>query len=252
MSEVLFSIDHSLGHILINRPAQRNALNAAVLKGMRDAVDRAATNNAVRVVTISGAGEKVFCAGADLKEAVTEDPGRPGFDAGEYRHLLADILHCPKPTVALARGHVMAGGMGLLLACDLALACEDIHFSTPEINVGMFPMMVLALLVRHVGRKRAREMLFLGERIPADLALEYGIVNRVFPRDQFGLLSAEYLQRLADKSSHILKLGKEALERVEDAALPGELEYLEGALSRVMASEESREGIRAFVEKRKP
>jgi enoyl-CoA hydratase/carnithine racemase len=142
--------------------------------------------------------------------------------------------------------------MGILLACDLALACEDVHFSTPEINVGMFPMMVLALLIRHAGRKRATEMLFLGEQIRADLALEYGIVNQVFPRDRFGSCSSEYLRKLAEKSSSILKLGKEAIAQVRDATLPGELEYLESALARVMSSEDSREGIRAFLEKRKP
>ncbi len=252
MSEVLFTIEDGIGLITINRPGQRNALNRAVLEGMRAAVQSARQNGAVRVVALTGAGDRAFCAGADLKAAGSSESGEEGFGRSDYRHLLTDLLECPKPTVALARGHVMAGGLGLLLACDLALACDDIHFSTPEIQVGMFPMMVLALLFRHVGRKRAIEMLFLGERIPAAAAREYGIVNNVFPRPQFDASSSEYLQKLAGKSSKILELGKEAISRTQDAPLVEELEYLESVLERVMSSEDSREGIRAFLEKRKP
>lgn len=252
MSEVLFTIQDGIGLITINRPGQRNALNPAVLDGMRAAVQSAGQNRAVRILALTGAGERVFCAGADLKSAGASEPGGEGFGRGDYRRLLTDLLKCPKPTVALARGHAMAGGLGLLLACDLALACDDIHFSTPEIEVGMFPMMVLALLFRHVGRKRAVEMLFLGERIQAPVALECGIVNAIFPRPQFDASSAEYLHKLAGKSSEILKLGKEAIYRTQGNALIQELEYLESALERVMSSEDSREGIRAFLEKRRP
>ncbi len=252
MSEVLFTIQDGIGLITINRPGQRNALNPAVLDGMRSAVQSAGQDCTVRLLALTGAGDRIFCAGADLKAAGGGEPGGEGFGRSDYRRLLTDLLKCPKPTVALARGHVMAGGLGLLLACDLALACDDIHFSTPEIEVGMFPMMVLALLFRHVGRKRAVEMLFLGERIPAPVARDCGIVNGIFPRHQFDASSSEYLRKLAGKSPDILKLGKEAISRTQDNALIEELEYLDSFLERVMSSEDSREGIRAFLEKRRP
>jgi enoyl-CoA hydratase/carnithine racemase len=154
--------------------------------------------------------------------------------------------------VALARGHVMAGGLGLFIACDLGLACDDVHFSTPEIHVGMFPMMVLALLYRAVGRKKATELIFLGERIPAVTARDYGIVNQVYPRKTFDGAAEEFVLRLADKSGHILRLGKEASAAVEGLPFPAALEYLESALERLMATEDSKEGIRAFIEKREP
>ena len=136
MSEVLYSVEHGVASITINRPEQRNALNPAVLRGIREGLRNAVETRAARVVTITGSGDKVFCAGADLKAALSNTEGQ-GFGRGDFRQLLLEIYRCPKPTVALARGHVMAGGMGIFLACDLGLACDDIHFSTPEIHVGL-------------------------------------------------------------------------------------------------------------------
>jgi enoyl-CoA hydratase len=251
MSEVLYSVEHGVGRITINRPEQRNAVNSSVLQGMREALRDAGETRAVRVITITGSGDKVFCAGADLKAALSNDEGQ-GFGRGDFRQLLLEIYRCPKPTVALARGHVMAGGMGIFLACDLALACDDIHFSTPEIHVGMFPMMVLALLYRHVGRKKATEMLFLGERVPASEAMQLGIVNHLFPRNEFEGGAAAFVAKISEKSGAILRLGKEAIATAEDRSLGEALEYLESALGRVLITEDSKEGIRAFFEKRKP
>jgi len=250
--EVRSHLESGILTLTIHRPDRRNALNQAVLAGLMQALREAAADREVRVVTLTGAGDKVFCAGADLKSSLPESPGGGAFRRGDYRELLLEILHCPKPTVALARGHVMAGGLGLLLACDLALACDDIHFSTPEIRVGMFPMMVLALLYRHVGRKKAAEMLFLGERIAASDALAIGLVNHVYPRAQFDGEAGRLVRALAEKSGGILRLGKEAIRQVVDRTLEEDLAYLEDALGRVMASEDSKEGVRAFAEKRKP
>ena len=252
--EVLYALDEGVARITINRPAARNALNEAVLTGLRESLARAAADPAARVVSLTGAGTRVFCAGADLKaaRASAASGSAPDFGRGAFRQLLVDLAEHPKPTVALARGHVLAGGLGILLACDLALACDDIHLSTPEINVGMFPMMVLALLVRHVGRKRAAELVLLGENISAAEAERLGLVNRVYERAAFDAAADEVVSSLAAKSSHILRLGKEAMQRVEGLRLREALEHLESALAGVMSSEDSREGIRAFVEKRRP
>ncbi len=252
MSEVLYVVEGGVGRITINRPDQRNALNPAALGQLREVIQSAKTDPMVRVITITGAGDKIFCAGADLKASLTEEPGVDAFGRSDFRKLLYEITTFSKPTLALVRGHVFGGGMGLVLACDLSFACDDVHFATPEINVGMFPMMVMAFLCRRIGRKRAAEMMFLGESVPASRAAEDGIVNHVFPREQFEAESTEIIRKLLDKSSRILELGKEAITRILDRTLPEDLEYLESALARVMASADSREGIRAFVEKRKP
>ena len=250
MTEVLCEVRDGVARITINRPEQRNALNSTVLLGLRQAIEDAGQNIEARVVTLTGAGEKVFCAGADLKSAGASES--KDFGRSDYRRLLLTIQESPKPTIALARGHVMAGGLGLFLACDLTLACDDIHFSTPEIHVGMFPMMVLALLYRHVGRKKATEMMLLGEQMPASSALQYGMVNQVFPRSQFDAGAEEFLRKITAKSPAIVRLGKEAIRKAENLALPEALEFLESSLLRLMETEDSREGIRAFIEKRKP
>jgi enoyl-CoA hydratase len=250
--EVRSSLVSGILSLTINRPDRRNALDQAVLTGLREAVRGAAGDRTVRVVTLTGAGDKVFCAGADLKSALAGETDKEAFHRSDYRTLLLEVLQCPKPTVALAKGHVMAGGLGLLLACDLALACDDVHFSTPEIHVGMFPMMVLALLYRHVGRKNACEMLLSGERIQAHEAREFGLVNHAYPRAQFDGEAGRLVQLLAEKSGSILRLGKEAIRHTVDRTLLEDLAYLETALGAVMACADSKEGMRAFVEKRKP
>lgn len=224
--QVSSALDSGVLTLTIHRPDRRNALNQAVIAGLAEAFRQAGGNRAVRVVTLTGAGEKVFCAGADLKSSLSGDKGGEGFNRSGYRELLLEILHCPKPTVALARGHVLAGGIGILLACDLALACDDIHFSTPEIQVGMFPMMVLALLYRHLGRKKATEMLFFGERLPAEAARNLGIVNHIYPRAQFDAKAEEFVRKLAEKSSRILGLGKKAVGHIADRRMLEDLEVL--------------------------
>ncbi len=244
--------ESGVAQLTIDRPEQRNALDSAVIEALKQGLRASVEDAAVRVISLTGSGDKVFCAGADLKASLGAEPVDGGFGRAEYRELLLELRRCPKPTVALARGHVIAGGVGLLLACDLALGCADIHISTPEINVGMFPMMVLALLYRHVGRRKATEMLFLGDRMSAAEAEECGILNAVYPRDEFDAASTAYLAKLARKSAAVLRLGKGAILHIEDRLLADELEYLERELERVMATEDSKEGLRAFVEKRAP
>ena len=253
MSEVLYTVHSGAARITIHRPEQRNALNPAVLAGLRARLAEAATDRNVRVITITGSGDRVFCAGAVLRASQGAEAGdAQDFGRSDFRNLLVEIDGSPKPTVALARGHVMAGGLGILLACDLALACDDIHFSTPEVHVGMFPMMVLALLFRNVGRKKATELMFLGERISATQTLECGMVNHVYARAEFDAAAEAMVAKLAAKSGRILRLGKEAMRATEDLPLPEALEQLEAALARLMETNDSREGIRAFLEKRPP
>jgi enoyl-CoA hydratase/carnithine racemase len=253
MSEVRYEVASHVASLTIDRPLRRNALDAAVLVELRRLVAQAVADPDVRVITLTGAGDQVFCAGADLKASSSGEEGLGGrFGRGEFRALLLELVNCPKPTVALARGHVMAGGLGLLLACDLALAADDIHVSTPEVQVGMFPMMVLALLFRNVGRKKAAELILLGERISAAEARELGIVNRVFARGAFEESAHDFVTKLASRSGEILRRGKAAMREVEGLPLDQQLERLEKALELLMATADSQEGIRAFLEKRPP
>lgn len=252
MNEVLFSIDAGVGRITINRPVKSNAMSPEVLKELRRIVHVSGEDSRIKVLTITGAGEKVFCAGLDLKASLSAESGGTAPIRSDFRQLLLEIVQCPKPTVALVRGDAMGGGMGIILACDIVLACSDVHLSTPEINVGMFPMMVMGLLYRNVGRKKATEMMLLGERIPAPEAQGFGIINHTYGRGQFESASAEFVRKLASKSSTILRMGKEVITGILDENLIVEEKILENALAEVMDTEDSREGIRAFVEKRPP
>jgi enoyl-CoA hydratase/carnithine racemase len=243
--EILSDLRSGVLYLTINRPEARNALSPGVVGGLRAHLKEAQEDPKVRVIALTGAGDKVFCAGGDLKSSAS---GRHG----EYRQLLLDLRGSRKPTVALARGHVLAGGVGLLLACDLALVCDDVYLSTPEIGVGMFPMMVLGLLSRHLGPKRCAELAFLGEKIPAQRALEWGLVNRLVPRAEFDEAAAKLTAQLAGKSARILELGKAAIGRIERMSLEEALEDLEKSLGVVMESEDCMEGLSAFIEKRQP
>ena len=244
MSDLLVEISGGVARLTLNRPEQRNALTTELISLLRQALREASADCGVRVITLTGAGDQAFCAGADLKSTGTGVSG--------YRELLLDLWNCETPTVALARGSVLAGGLGIFLACDLALACDNIHFSTPEINVGMFPMMVTALLRQSVGSRHLAELAFLGDRISAAEAFRLGLANRVCPRGDFDREAEDFVGKIAAKSGAILKLGKAAMRRTRDLAVDEALPLLEAALAQVMASPDSQEGRRAFVEKRKP
>ena len=157
-----------------------------------------------------------------------------------------------KPTVCAARGHVLAGALGIALACDLIVAGEGASFGTPEINVGAFPFMIMALIYRNVPRKKANEMLLLGERMDASEALAAGIVNRVVPDDELDETVADWAGRLAAKSPVIMRLGKEAMRRQLDMPLDDALDYLRAQLTLAMSTEDIVEGVTAFFEKRDP
>ncbi|HYO66804.1 MAG TPA: enoyl-CoA hydratase-related protein, partial [Archangium sp.] len=208
---------------------------------------------AARVVVFTGAGEKVFCAGGDLGQL----GGEGGFLATHdgrraYARLLLRLQDLRKPTVARINGHALAGGLGLVLACDLAVAAEHAELGTPEIDVGLFPMMVMALLQRHVGRKRALEMVLTGERMPAREALALGLLNRVVPAAELDATVAGLAGKLAGKSQAILALGRRAFFTAEDMPLPAALEYLSSQLSLNVLAEDAAEGVTAFIEKRPP
>lgn len=251
--EVRYEVQGSQAHLTIDRPLARNALSPGVVQGLLDGLERADADAAVRVVVLTGAGEKVFCAGGDLGQMA----GDAGFLATHdgrraYGRLLSRFQDVRKPTVARVNGHALAGGLGLVLACDLAVAVEGAGFGTPEIDVGLFPMMMMALLQRHVGRKRALELVLTGDRLTARDALALGLVNRVVPAAELDGAVKALADKLAGKSQAVLALGRRAFFTAEDLPLPAALEFLASQLSLNVLADDAAEGVTAFLEKRPP
>jgi len=250
---VRYEVEGGQARLMIDRARARNALSPEVLHGLLEALTRAEADPAVRVVVLTGAGDRVFCAGGDLGQV----GGEGGFLATHegrrvYGQLLLRLQDVRKPTVARVNGHALAGGLGLVLACDLAVAAEHAELGTPEIDVGLFPMMMMALLQRHVGRKRSLEMVLTGERLSARDALGLGLLNRVVAADGLDAAVAELVGKLAGKSQAVLALGRRAFFTAEDLPLPLALEHLAAQLSLNVLAEDAAEGVTAFLEKRPP
>ena len=251
--ELLYEVADGVATVTLNRPDQRNALNGELLAVLVDAIKSARDDEAVRAVVLTGAGDKVFCAGADLG----------GFAADATlvdKHFASDLFleffrlmpRLGKPSLCAANGHVLAGGMGLALSCDLLIAKEGARFGTPEINVGAFPYMIMSIIYRNVPRKKVNEMMLLGEQISAEQAVTYGLANKVVPEGEFQAAVDEWATKLASKSPVLMRLGHDAMYRQQDMALDDALEFLRSQLSLTFTTEDIQEGVKAFFEKREP
>jgi enoyl-CoA hydratase len=251
-TETLYRVEHGAAFLTINREAARNSLSSGALQGLFDGITQAEADPAVRAVVITGAGEKIFCSGADLS-SMSGDGILAGHEARRgYGKLLLAIQNCKKPTLARINGHALAGGLGLMLACDLAVASDAAGFGTPEIDRGLFPMMVIALLQRHVGKKRALELVLTGRRLTAAEASSWGLVNQVVPAAQLDAATGELLKRLTSKSQAVLALGKRAFLSAEGLPIDRAIELLAANLSLNVTLEDAAEGVMAFLEKRPP
>src|SRR5438270_1678420 len=218
--------------ITINRPERRNAMSWDVITGLRKAAADAKGDDDVRVLVITGAGDRAFCAGADL----TGMRGDAGFvethDArGELARLFHDMWGLGKPTIARVRGYALAGGFGLALACDLVVAADDAQFGTPEVNVGLWPYMITVPLVRSMPPKKALELMLTGRRVDAAEAERIGFVNRVVPVDELDAATDALAGDLAGKSPAILKLGRDSFYAVWDQPADDALKLLHSMLT---------------------
>lgn len=247
--DLLYRVENRVAHLTINREAQRNTISADVIALFFKYLDQAENDQSVRAVCITGAGEKAFCAGADLGGSMSSD-GQDGFQ--NYADLLKRIATFPKPTVARVNGYCLAGGTGFMLACDIVIAADNARFGTPEVNVGLFPMMIGALIFRNVLRKKAMEMVLLGEKLTAEQALEMGMITRVVPADKLDVEVDDILQILSLKSPIGIKIGKQAFYKMADMPFEAAVDYLSGQLKAVVSTEDAKEGITAFIEKRAP
>jgi enoyl-CoA hydratase len=251
---VLYTLaDSGVVTITLNDPDTRNALSVELLGGLIAALERARDDNAVRCVVLASSHEKVFSSGANLGGFAGDlSLVHKHFGSERFVELFKLISALGKPTICAARGHVLAGALGLALACDLVVASEQATFGTPEINVGAFPFMIMALIYRNAPRKKVNELLLLGERWSAQDALLAGIVNRVVPAEEFDAAVAEWAEKLAGKSPVIMRLGKEAMRRQLDMPLEDALDYLRSQLTLALSTEDIVEGVTAFFEKRDP
>ena len=251
---VLYEVADGVATITLNEPDTRNALSAELLGGLIAAFgERAGSEEEVRCVVLASSHEKVFSSGANLGGFAGEVPlVHKHFGSERFVGLFKLIASLGKPTICKARGHVLAGALGIALACDLIVASEQATFGTPEINVGAFPFMIMALIYRNVPRKRANELLLLGERWSAQEALAAGIVNKVVPVEEFDAAVAEWAAKLAAKSPLIMRLGKEAMRRQLDMGFDDALDYLRAQLTLALSTEDIVEGVTAFFEKRDP
>jgi enoyl-CoA hydratase/carnithine racemase len=249
---LLYEVSHGVATITINRPTRRNALTEEVIDGLITALTRAKSDTAVRTVVLTGAGESAFCAGADLAGlgavAALEMHDRRGRMADVFRAMYS----LGKPTIARVRGYALAGGFGLALACDIVIAAGDAVFGAPEIGVGMWPMLNTVPMLRSMSAKTVLELQMTGRRVTADEALRLGFVSRVVPPDTLDQVVADVASDLASRSPAIMRIGRDAFYRTASLSLDDALAYLQLALGLVMQTEDSREGISAFTEKRTP
>ena len=239
--------------ITLNQPDTRNALSNDVLGELIAAFEAARDDDKVRCVVLTSSHDRVFSSGANLGGFAGDVPLiHKHFGSDRFVKLFRLIGELGKPSICAANGHVLAGSLGIALACDLTIAKDGAEFGTPEINVGAFPFMIMALIYRNVPRKRTNELLLLGERITAHEAKEAGIVNKVVAPDEFQAAVDDWATKLAAKSPVAMRLGKDAIFRQQDMAFIDALEYLRAQLSLALSTEDIVEGVTAFFEKREP
>ena len=253
LEQVLLTVDRHVATVMLNRPEQRNPLSGAMLRDLVSAFGWCKRATDVRAVVLTGAGDRVFCAGADLA----------GFDADMSdleRHRSREVFvelftlmaSLGKPIVGRINGHALAGGLGLACSCDLLVSTDTATFGTPEINVGIWPMMIQAILSRNLPRKVLLEMEMLGDRWTATQLQAFGLINRVVPHDQLDGAVNDITDKLAKKSPLAMRLGRDSFYRQQDMEFAAALAYLHTQFTLITLSEDSKEGIKAFFEKREP
>jgi enoyl-CoA hydratase/carnithine racemase len=253
MAELQYETEGAFARITINRPERRNALSIDVIRSLQDALDIAERSADVRVVVVTGTGDRAFSAGADLGAMDRDSSIIEGHDS---RGLLADVFRrlmlLDKPSVARVRGFALAGGFGLALACDFVVASSDAVFGTPEVDIGLWPYMITVPLVRAMPPRYALELMMTGRRVKADEALKVGFVNRVVEPERLDEAVDDLAAELASKSPAVLRLGRRSFYNSLDMHWDAALDYLQAMLTVTVGSDDAAEGIAAFAEKRKP
>lgn len=238
--------------ITINRPDKRNAINAGVVEGITAGWRQAHEDAEVRVIVLTGAGDKAFCAGADLQStgaAFSFDFSKPNVD---YADLLRLAQNSTKPSIARVNGTCMAGGMGLLCMTDMAVAADNVVFGLPEVKVGVFPMQVMSLLQDIAPRRLIAEWALTGEPFDAQAALAAGLLNYTVPAAELDAKVDWLAKRLTDKSPTAIRRGKYAMRAIAAMSFDESIAYTESQIALLAMTEDAKEGLKAFAEKRKP
>lgn len=237
--------------VTLNQPEKRNPISPASLGELVHAMERVREDKEARVLILTGAG-KVFSAGGDLSQLSGQAPAPSDIKSASLIALFETMHSLGKPIVAMVNGHALAGGLGLMVACDLVVASEKASFGTTEINVGLWPMMITAELTRNIGRKKTLELMLTGRRIDAVEALEIGLINRHVPGDKLEEATMELASELAKKSPTTIGLGLRSFYSSQDQSYSEALASLQAGLAEVLATEDAREGLMAFLQKRPP
>jgi enoyl-CoA hydratase/carnithine racemase len=250
--DILYEIEDGIARVTLNIPEKMNRLSIATMKEVVDALAQVKSDQTVRVVIIQAAGDKAFCAGANLEDFNGLSPleSRDVFRA--FADLSKVFVDLGKPSIAAVNGLALAGGCGLAIYPDITIASERAKFGLPEINVGVWPCMVSASLPHMLGRKKALELLLTGDMIDAAEAEKRGLVNRVVPHEALAQTVTELARKLSQKSPAVMRLGRDSYHAMLDMEYDKALEYLLDVLALIVGTEDHKEGLAAFLEKRKP
>ena len=253
MEQVRYTVDGAVARVTIDRPERHNAMSFQVMAELEEAFELAKADDAVRVVILTGAGEKAFCAGADL--------GGIGSNAGATRMhearggpaaLFRSLWHLGKPTIARVQGYCLAGGFGLALSCDFVVATEDSTFGAPETDIGLWPYQITIPLIRSMPPKRALDLMLTGRKVKASEGDRIGFVSRLVSRDDLDKTVDELAATLAAKSAVVTRWGRNSFYQVLDMAGEEALDYLHAMLTVSTLTDDATEGLAAFAEKRSP
>lgn len=254
MDEVCFEQRGAALWLTINREDRRNALNGAVLSGLKRGLEEASGDPAVRAIVITGVGDRAFCAGGDLKPDANDDPFRT--DPSQLDHPVAQVMaaisNSSVPVVARVNGHALAGGFGLVCACDFAVVVDHAKLGVPEARVGIFPMMILPSMLRVLSRRKLLELCVTGEPMTAAEALVHGVANHVVPAAELDSRVESVIASIVKSSPTAIRLGRRAIAMMDSLSLAQSLEYAQRVLPQMARTEDAREGFRAFNEKRSP
>lgn len=238
--------------LTIDDPERRNPMSLETMAALADGVSRAADDDRVRVIVITGTGDQAFSAGGDLSGRFVDQPLVDHEARGQLADLFRTMRRCGKPVIARVNGHAIAGGFGVAAACDIVIAVDTATFGTPEMQVGLWPMMISAILQRLIPQRLALDLMLTGRRLSAEEALRAGIVTQVVSPEALDAAVETTVESLLSVSPAVLALGKDAFYAVEDMALDAALDHLHIGLTTVAMTDDAAEGIAAFGEKRDP
>lgn len=250
---VLYDLRDHVATLTLNRPDKRNALSPELVEALILALQRAQHDPEARVVVLAGAGDKAFCAGGDLGAQQGGDGLLALHNARERFHvLLTTLMRLGKPSIARVHAACLGGGLGLALACHLVVASRDAEFGTPEVKVGLFPMMIMALIFRNIGRKKALELMLTGDRLTAADAERIGLINHAVPHEDLDERTLLLAQRIAAHSPAVLQLGLDAVDHTLDMPLDDALQHLRAHLTLNTLLDDAGVGVAAFLTRQKP